>query len=114
MLLSEENLNMSNFIKCSCLNSDQYTCEELVYTASKLIEAGYLKGVFPSFVNDKRDMIISSITWSGHEFLDNIHDDSVWKITKDKLSKFSSVSVSIISKVATQVIINLINKQLGL
>lgn len=114
MLLSEENLNMSNYIRCSCIHSEQYTCEELVYTASKLIEAGYLKGDFLSSSAGKRDTIISSITWSGHEFLDNIRDDGVWKITKDKLSKFSSVSISIISKVATQVITNLINNQLGL
>lgn len=59
MLLAEEKLNMSNFIRCSGLESDCYPCEELVYTASKLIEAGFVEGKFLRFSDGERDATIS-------------------------------------------------------
>lgn len=114
MLLAEKELDMSNFIRCSCIDSDCYTSEELIYNASKLIEAGFLEGKFQKFYDGDRDTSITSITWAGHEFLDNIRDDGVWKNTKEKLSKFSSVSIGIVSNVASQVLTNIINQQLGL
>lgn len=114
MLFSEEVLNMRNYISCSALELPPYTNDELIYTASKLIEAGYLEGKVLKFLDDGRDARISSITWSGHEFLDTIRDDGVWKSTKEKLSKFSSVSIGFISDLASQILANLINQQLGL
>lgn len=112
MLFAEETLNMSNFIRCSGLQFNKYTNDELIYTASKLIEAGYIEGKFNKY--SERDAIITSITWSGHEFLDTIRDEGVWKTTKEKLNKFSSVPIKIISTVASQILTNLINQQLGL
>lgn len=114
MLFAEENLNMKNYIRCSSLELPPYNEDEIVYTAFKLIEAGYLEGNPLKFLNGGRDATISSITWQGHEFLDNIRDDGVWKNTKEKLNKFSSVSIGIVSNVASQVLTNIINQQLGL
>lgn len=114
MLFAEETLNMSNFIRCSGLQFNKYTNDELIYTTSKLIEAGYIEGKFNKYIDGERDAIITSITWSGHEFLDTIRDEGVWKTTKEKLNKFSSVPIKIISTVASQILTNLINQQLGL
>lgn len=55
-----------------------------------------------------------NLTYDGHKFLDNIRDDKVWKDTKTILSKFSSVSLSFVSSVASNVISQLIQKQFGL
>ncbi|EJA0843158.1 DUF2513 domain-containing protein, partial [Listeria monocytogenes] len=55
----------------------------------------------------------SKITWSGHQFLDNIRDDEVWKKTKKTVSKFSSVSVSLLSTISSNVLSQLIKNSLG-
>jgi len=57
---------------------------------------------------------ISSITYQGHQFLDNIRDDNVYTKTKSILSTFKSVSIEIFSETASKVITSLISKQLGL
>lgn len=87
------------------------TKDEIVYTLDKLIEAGYIKGVIKKSdmdFNPKLIATISSITWQGHEYLDNIRDDIVWNKTKKAFSKFTSASLSVVNKIATQVITSMI------
>lgn len=92
-----------------------YAREDILYTADKLLEAGYLDGSRKNYIGSSSpDIRITSITWSGHQFLDNIRDEGVWKNTKAVLSKFSSVSLSFVSSIASQVITSLIQNQLGL
>ena len=114
MLLAEEALDMSNFIRCSNLKLEPYSNQELIYTASKLIEAGLVEGKYSRYIDGDSDATIRSITWAGHEFLDNIRDDGVWKTTKDKLSDFKSASLSFVNNVASQVLASMINQKLGL
>ncbi|WP_394810140.1 DUF2513 domain-containing protein [Lactiplantibacillus plantarum] len=57
---------------------------------------------------------MTSITWSGHELLDDIRDTEVWRKTKDVTSSFSSISVSILKNVATAVITGIIKQKTGL
>ena len=43
----------------------------------------------------------NSLTWQGHEFLDDIRDDTVWNRTKDKVGdKVSTVSLAVVQEVA--------------
>ena len=64
--------------------------------------------------NSIGDIYIYSITWKGHEFLDNIRDPKVWKKTKNITNRFASVSVSLISNIASQVISKLIEDTMHL
>ncbi|MGO3375702.1 DUF2513 domain-containing protein [Brochothrix thermosphacta] len=72
------------------------TFEEIEYTVDRIAEAG--------FINSIPDMgetyIIESITWDGHEFLDNVRDPTIWNKTKQTASKLSSVSMPIIAGIA--------------
>ena len=55
-----------------------YKSEEVNYHAAMLIEAGYLAG------NTKRMdvVLVSKLTWQGHDFLDSIRDPKIWVRTK--------------------------------
>lgn len=121
LLYLEKQLTVSNFFvldpyeftKCTYL--DGFNNSDVLYSCEKLIEAGYINGKIKTFVDITIPEIkITSITWEGHKFLDNIRDDTIWKNTKTILSQFKTVSISFISEVAYQVISKLINKQLGL
>ena len=92
-----------------------FSNSDLVYTADKLIEAGYLDCIKSRSMDEECPTIIAkSITYAGHQFLDNIRDDKVFAKTKSVLSGLNSVSVEIISETASKVITNMINQQLGL
>ena len=114
LLYAEQTLDYKTKIFSTDLKLD-YPAEELLYTMDKLLEAGYIEGMKKSFIgSDLPQIAITSITWEGHQFMDNIRDDGVWKETKTILGKFSSVSVGIVGNVASQVITSLIQKQLAL
>lgn len=105
--LNDDTIDVLNIIDSG------FSTDDLVYTAIKLKEAGYINGLIKFSDDEIECCYISSLTWNGHSFLDNIRDNNVWKTTKEIVNKFSSVSVSIINSVASQVILKLIEKQLG-
>ena len=118
MLYLESELTFSNSITIDCYSEDSfidnYSIEELSYTALKLIEANYINAKVEHFLDTVFPyIIIKSITYSGHKFLDTIRDDNVWIKTKGLLSGFKSVSIEVLSETASKVITNLINQQLG-
>ena len=50
-----------------------------------LVQAGLLEG--QSYVgSDEEDWYPSKLTWEGHEFLDNIRNDAVWKEVTRKVT----------------------------
>ncbi len=113
LLYLEETLKLNDYLSISNISLKNYSSEELLYTADKLYEAGYLKCSRKVYDNTDLMIFVSSITYSGHQFLDNIRDDKVFEKTKSILSGFKSVSIEIISETASKVITNLINQQLN-
>lgn len=92
----------------------QYDRNEVAYVIAKLKEANYITGEVQWGNNSPVWIVPGNLTFEGHKFLDNIRDDEVWKHTKNILSKFSSVSLTLISNIAAGVITQLINKQIGI
>jgi len=86
-----------------------YTLDELFYTTLVLEGAGFLNAEDRSHGSGP-EAIIRTITWEGHQFLDNIRDDGVWKDTKAVVSKLSSVSLGVVSDVASKIIAELIKR----
>ena len=90
-----------------------YDHKDVLYAADKLLEANYIDGIKRSFIgSDLPQIAIKSITWDGHLFLDNIRDDTVWGKTKEIAKNFSSMSLSLIGKIASQVIVQMVSSQL--
>lgn len=92
---------------------ENYSFEEVLYTIQKLIEANYINAEIIYAGNEIHNFYVTSLTWDGHQFLDNIRDDGVWKKSKDIANKFSSISVSMLSNIASNVISQMIKQQLG-
>lgn len=84
--------------------------KQMIYTIQRLEEAGFIKISIQYASNKPYWYHISSITYEGHQFLDNIRDPKVWKITKEKVSQITGVSLPIIGQVASAYI----KSQLGL
>lgn len=115
LLFLEENLTYNNCVDFPAIEISNYEREDLLYTVDKLQEAQYLVGSKYKFKDDTLPNIrISAITWSGHQFLDNIRDDNVWNDTKRILSKFSSISLNMVSMVASEIITAMVKRELNL
>lgn len=114
LLYLEENLTLNDHLSVENISLKNYSRDELLYTADKLYEAGYINCMRKIYDTTDLIILISSITYEGHQFLDNIRDDKVFAKTKAILSKFKSVSIEVISETASKVITNIINQQFNL
>lgn len=103
MLDIEENLILHQTISDVDIQNrlKKYSHDDIYYTCQKLQEAGYLNVDF--YMDGSYD--IANMTYNGHQFLDNIRDDGIWKEVKSKISKLTGVSLPIIYQVASQAII---------
>ena len=118
LLELEERLDFNNEMGLSQIkllaSESKYDEDEVIYSILKLIEADYLIGA-PFYAGDElHHLSVSSLTWNGHLFLDTIRDNQVWKETKSIISKFSSVSLSLVASISTNIVKEQIKKQLNL
>ena len=102
-----------NIYEDSYLTS-KYLIDDIKYCIIKLSEADLITVTIPGR-KDKISMLdIDSITWEGHMFLDSIRDDGLWSEIKSKIGNTAKVSISIISKVATELGVTFLKNKLGL
>lgn len=87
-----------------------YEDVDIVYTAERLQEAGFIDATIRRLSGNNVLFRINSLTWAGHQFLDNIRDETVWRETKQVASKVASASLNVLSDIAA----GLIRKTLGL
>lgn len=78
-----------------------YQLTDITYTVLKLEEADLLNAkVIKAWGNSVVDIIIYDITFEGHEFLDNIRDDSNWKKVKDAAKAAGAFSINMLTQIA--------------
>lgn len=79
---------------------------DIAYCVYMLVDAGMVN-VLPtnSYIKELR---IQTITYRGHEFLQQIKNDTVWKKIIDILKPIGVFSIDIISKVAVNVLTEMI------
>ncbi len=68
-----------------------HTDTEVIYHLVMLVEAGFLVGNI-KLVNVGQ-IVISKLTWNGHEFLDDIRDPEIWRKTKERAKSVPSVGL---------------------
>lgn len=93
----------------SQLELNKYEYDDVIYSFEKLLEAKFVTGSDCNN-NGVNDYLVKSITYNGHEFLDNIRPQEAWDQAKIIISKLGSASLDIAASVAAQVITNLLTK----
>ena len=66
----------------------------------KLKEAGYINAALQFAAGHFIDGAVSSITYSGHEYLDNIREPEVWRKVKAMLKNAGAITLPLISQAA--------------
>ena len=78
----------------------KYEDNEILYTIEKLKEAGYINATVSFAAGHFIDGTVSSITYSGHEYLDNIREPEVWRKVKAMLKNAGAITLPLISQAA--------------
>lgn len=102
-------LHLSDFLNLNNKKSDnnrlnKYDNETIEYTLMKLDETGYLNDYCCISQYQLIEFDVTSITWKGHKFLDTIRDPKIWKTTQTVAAHLESVSISLISNIASNVL----------
>lgn len=82
----------------------EYKDNEILYTVEKLKEAGYINAALHFAAGHFIDGTVSSITYSGHEYLDNIREPEVWRKVKTMLKNAGAITLPLISQAAQMLI----------
>jgi len=82
-------------------NLSKYDKDVVYYHIKMISQASLVDNVL--FAGDE-PYTISSLSWEGHQYLDNIRDDKVWKMLKDSASKLPSVSLKVLVSLAPKLI----------
>lgn len=114
LVLDENHIIQSIEFESFCTLLPQYSENDVFYTCQKLDEANYIEFDVLYAGNSAYYSKISNITFDGHQFLETIRSDKVFNKTKSILSKVGSFTLSAVSQVATTVLTQLINNQIGI
>lgn len=109
--IEDKGFNKFYFVESLKLNRDgsERNEDDIIYTLSKLVEANFIEGNPIESEKIPIDFFVKDLTWSGHEFLDNIRDEGVWKDIKNVTKNLSSVSLTLIGKLGYQYLSNKFN-----
>ena len=79
------------------LEGDEVACERskseydraaIAYHAALMIEAGFVDGVVSNDENGiPAHCVLQRMTWAGHDFLDAMRDETIWKRAKESILK---------------------------
>lgn len=98
------NLTIDNFINLASKNV-------LAYHIHLIYEAGFIKAYDITCIGNDYPMYqIQWLTNSGHDYLDAIRSDDIWKDTKSNLLKIGgSASLDVIKTVASNIALKIID-----
>lgn len=113
LLVVESKKDLRNFLDIEDIyvdiDSNKYSKDDVAYTLLKSRDAGLIDAE-PIKGSELSSFMIGHLTFTGHEFLNSIADENVWKETKSKASKLKTVTLPVLQQLAVSVM----NKQLGL
>lgn len=117
MLVLEDSPYGKHFsVRQLCELLTEYSEEDISYTCLKLTEADFITalvtgtlGLEPAYVKD-----ISDITFSGHQFLADIHSDTIWNGVKSVAAKLGVASVSSLTQIVSSTTLALIKSHFGI
>lgn len=103
-----ETAKNNQIFKSELLN--KYSEDELNYAITRMgnDDAELVIGKVKYASNKPYITTISSLTFKGHKYLDNIRDPKVWKESKKLASKLSSVSIDILSDIASTTVMRIL------
>lgn len=108
ILIAVENCSFGEYLSLERLHEKlpEYTQEDLWYTCIKLDEGGYLDVTTVPMLRSPLPGIksINNLTFNGHEFLNNIREESNWNKVKNVGKKAGTSSLAALGDIAKAVI----------
>ena len=112
LLYLEKNLELNSSIYSADIKIKKFSNDDIQYSVQKLIEAGFVN-FLDTRTLDHYYYSITSISFYGHEYLDNIRDAKTWSVIKKGLSSVGSASLSVVVDFAAKVASDLLFRSIS-
>jgi hypothetical protein len=100
LLYVEENHSYDS-LASSDIQMDGYSQEQIGYHVKMMADGGLIETIDTTgFDSRTHGCFINRITWYGHEFLDSVRDEGVWRHVKSALRPVGTVSFEVIKNLA--------------
>ncbi|EOS7924851.1 DUF2513 domain-containing protein [Enterococcus hirae] len=88
----------------------KYSEDQINYAITRLgnDDAQFIKGYVKIASGKPYMSVVSGLTFEGHQYLDKVRDPKVWAESKKISSKLASVSLDMMSNIASDVIVKMI------
>ena len=80
---------------------DRYGQREINYHVYLLMQQEFITGTEPPLRH--ATVVVTGLTWTGHEYLDTVRSDDVWKETKERLK--GTASFDLVLQIAKEVFV---------
>ena len=104
LLYLEDRLELNDELDSTKITIPEVTADEVAYTLLRLSEADFIKIITDEDLSGNLDIFVKSLTWKGHEFLDNIRNNNTWDKVKKVAAEVGADSLSTLQKIAINVI----------
>lgn len=85
--------------------SEKYSKKDIWYSVYNLHQIRFIEGKISEAAGHKMFFCeIQNITWSGHQFLNNIRPLTIWEATKSKAKQIGGMSISALSTISMSII----------
>lgn len=116
LLYLEKELPMDGFLLgkqiASNVNPNKYSTDDILYALTKLKEGGLINASETNASNKLIVIKVSSITYVGHQYLEDIRSPKAWDFAKKKAEEIGSYSLKTLGLLAQQKIREMINGEL--
>lgn len=98
------------------LEIEGYSMDQVAYHCSILYEGGYIYAYEAQYGgNVIYSFGVGRLTWEGHDFLDKIREDTIWKKTKETISyKGLPFAFDIVKSISAEIITGVVKGFAGL
>jgi DNA-binding PadR family transcriptional regulator len=87
------------------------TMDEVVYNLDLIVQSGFVNA--PPKMQGGAALGYAGLTPRGHEFLDDVRDPKVWRMTKDGVQKVGGAGLDILVGIAKHYAKDMVSKTLG-
>lgn len=86
-------------------DTSQYTREQIVYHKNKMLDAGWAEGAPLKGDDVVKAVVITDLTFAGHQALSAMRDDTTWNKIKTAIQKHGgSLTLAILQSAITQAV----------
>lgn len=117
-MVLEENLQFSENMEYPDLTFSEicnlmpdFSKQDIAYSTIMADEAGLISAKIIDSDDEFYECVYFSLTYTGHQFLENVKNSKVWEATKKITGKIGSISLDIISSIASNLLQSLITQQ---